>query len=109
MFRLLLILGLVGLLLTNPTTDEVRSQVMAHFAPQIGGGAGGAPLAQSGFPDAVAAVVGKQLPDVVQIERQNYFVLSIYKVAVVGPNSSSTVLPGCVIGIAKQAVPYDQC
>ena len=109
MIRLLLLLGIVGLVLTNPTTDEVRSQVMAHFAAQIGGASGGAPLAQSGFPDAVAAVVGKQMPDVVQIERQNYFVLSIYKVAIGGPNGGSAALPGCIIGIARQAIPYEKC
>ncbi len=109
MFRLLLILAAVGLLLTNPTTDEVRSQIIAHFMSQVGGGAGDAAVGQSGFPDAVASVLTDKMQGDLQIERQNYFLLSIFKVTAGGSNGNGTPLPGCVVGIARQAIPYDRC
>ena len=111
MFRLLLVLILIaaGLALTNPTTDDVRSQINAQFASQVSGTVGTAPIGQTGLPDAVTSLLTEKVQEELQIERKNYFVLSIFKVSVGGSNGGGTPLPGCLIGIAKQAIPYDKC
>jgi hypothetical protein len=39
-----------------------------------------------------------------QFERKDYYLFSIYKVSVGGQQT-----PGCLIGIAKQVIPYGNC
>ncbi len=111
MFRFLLfvlVVGAVALYLTNPTTDDVRAQINAQVATQTGAGvAVPAPDAPSGLPPAVGAAVSDKLQGEIQIERTNYYLFSVFKVSVGGAGGNQ--LPGCVIGIAKQALPYDKC
>jgi len=113
MFRFLLVvllLGAIGLALTNPTTDDVRAQVNARMAAPAGGAAGDiqTPGGQPGLPQAVTSALSDKLQGEVQIERTNYYLFSVYKVSL-GGQGAGTPVPGCLIGIAKQAVPYDKC
>ena len=116
MFRFLLfvlVVGAVGLYLTNPTTDDVRDKINAQVATQTGAGVAVAtPDAQpalppAALPPAVGAAVTDKVQGEIQIERTNYYLFSVFKVSVGG--ASGKQLPGCVIGIAKQALPYDKC
>ena len=105
MFRFLLVvlvLGAIGLALTNPTTDDVRALLNA----QAGSAAAAAPspAGQPGMPPALTAALTDKVQGEIQLERTNYYLLSLYKVSAGGKP-----LPGCVIGIAKQAIPYDKC
>ena len=56
----------------------------------------------------MATAVQDKVQGDIQIERTNYYLFSLYKVSV-GGASGGNPLPGCLIGIAKQAVPYDKC
>jgi hypothetical protein len=106
MFRFLLVvlvLGAIGLALTNPSTDDVRALLNA----QASGATGAIPSpagAQPGLPPALTSALTDKAQGEIQLERTNYYLLSLYKVSAGGKP-----LPGCVIGIAKQAIPYDKC
>ena len=110
MFRFLLVvlvLAAVGLYFTNPTTDDVRAQLNAQMALPAGTTAA-TPGMPAGLPPAVATAVQDKVQGDIQIDRTNYYLFSLYKVSV-GGASGGNPLPGCLIGIAKQAVPYDKC
>lgn len=138
MFRFLLfvlVVGGVALYFTNPTTDDVRAQLtqlggVPASAPvdlpagppasapddqsgippasapdaQIGIPPVGAPGDQPGMPTTAVPGLTDRLTGVVQLERKDYYLFSVYKVSAGGQQ-----LPGCLIGIAKQVVPYDKC
>jgi hypothetical protein len=102
MFRFLLfivVLAGAGLALTNPTVDDVRTKLDQQVASQTGGGG------DQGASQLVTSLLTKKVQGQVSIERKNYFFLSIFKVSVAGGKP----LPGCLIGIAYQAIPYDDC
>jgi hypothetical protein len=106
MFRFLLVvlvLGAIGLALTNPTTDDVRAQLNAQTT-----GAVPSPAGQPVVPQAVTSALTDKMQGEIQLERTNYYLFSLYKVSV-GGGTGGKQLPGCVIGIAKQAIPYDKC
>jgi hypothetical protein len=101
MFRFLLIvivLAGVGLALTNPTTEDVRAKLDSQLLSQLTGGASN-PVAEG-----LNSVLGNKAQEQIKLERTNYYVFSTYKVTLTGKT-----LPGCVIGIAQQAIPYDKC
>ena len=117
---IVLILAAIGLVLTNPTADDVREQINAQVAAQMGAGAlshaGGLP----GVPAELQAAASEKLQNQIYIDRKNYYLFSIFKVtiggnAVIGntpegvSHEGGQQLPGCLIGIAKQAIPYDKC
>jgi len=117
---IVLVLAAIGLALTNPTADDLREQINAQVAAQLGSGtlpaAGGLP----GLPAELTAVASEKLQNEITIDRQNYYLFSIFKITIggkdVGGNTPEGVnheggqqLPGCLIGIAKQAIPYDRC
>ena len=109
MFRFLLVvlvLGGIGLALTNPTTDDVRAQLNAQTSAAAG--AVQSPAAQPGMPQAVTSALTDKMQGEMQLERTNYYLFSLYKVSV-GGGTDAKQLPGCVVGIAKQAIPYDKC
>ena len=120
MFRFLLfvlVIGSVGLYLTNPTTAEVQGQLGGQLPPQLTG----APVPPGALPDVqqppvptpVAPGAPPAMPDVpaaiipqgeMQLDRKDYYLFSVYKITVGGQQ-----LPGCIVGIAKQAIPMTQC
>ncbi len=109
MFRFLLVvlvLGGIGLALTNPTTDDVRAKLAATTGGTVGDVQ--TPVAQPGMPQAVTSALTDKMQGEMQLERTNYYLFSLYKVSV-GGGTDAKQLPGCVIGIAKQAIPYDKC
>jgi hypothetical protein len=66
---------------------------------------------QGAAPEAPAAPDAPGMPAAMpsgdmQLERKDYYLFSVYKVTVGGQQ-----LPGCIVGIAKQAVPMtpDRC
>jgi hypothetical protein len=83
---------------------------------QSGSSPGAAPgMQQPPTPPAVAPGAPPAMPDVpaatipqgeMQLDRKDYYLFSVYKVTVGGQQ-----LPGCIVGIAKQAVPMtpDKC
>jgi hypothetical protein len=96
MFRfLLLVIVLAGaaLALTNPSTDDVQAKLDSNLLSQLGAGGGG-----------LTSMLGGQSQMKITLERTNYYILSTYKVKL-----GAQTLPGCIIGIAQQAVPYDKC
>jgi hypothetical protein len=56
----------------------------------------------------VAGAVSDKMQSQIQVSRTNYQLFSVFKVAV-GPAGNAHELPGCLVGIAKQAIPYDKC
>ena len=136
MLRFLLfviVVGAVGLYFTNPTTAEVQAQLGNQLPPQLTG----APMdpaapalppppdqpappaapdvQQPPEPPAVAPGAPPAMPDVpeakipageMQLDRKDYYLFSVYRVTVGGQQ-----MPGCIVGIAKQAVPMtpDKC
>ncbi len=125
MFRFLLfvlVVGGIALYFTNPTTAEVQAQLGGQLPPQLTGvpAAPAAPGDQPGMqqpptPPAVAPGAPPAMPDVpaatipqgeMQLDRKDYYLFSVYKATVGGQQ-----LPGCIVGIAKQAVPMtpDKC
>jgi hypothetical protein len=116
---LLLIIGAVVLYLTNPTTAEIQAQLGGQLPPQLTGAPSMptppldptdvqppvAPPVAPGDPPPMPDVPAAAIPDsAMQLDRKDYYLFSIYKVTVGGQT-----LPGCIIGIAKQAIPYDKC
>jgi len=108
---IVLILAAIGLAYTNPTTDDVRSQInvqaMAQLSPSMG-------------PAELRDLATDRLQSEIHIDRKDYYLFSIFKVtiggnAVIGntpegvSHEGGQQLPGCIIGIAKQAIPYDKC
>ena len=110
LFLFVLIAGAIALALTNPTTDDVRAQVNAQVASQTAAGVAQPVVGeQPGMPQAVTAAVSDKLQSQIQIARTNYYLFSIFKVSVGGEGTGGQQLPGCLIGVAKQAIPYDKC
>lgn len=115
---IVLILAAVGLAYTNPTTDDVRSQINAHAMAQLGPSTGGGNLPD--VPAELRDLATDKLQTEIYIDRKDYYLFSIFKVtiggnAVIGntpegvSHEGGQQLPGCIIGIAKQAIPYDKC
>jgi hypothetical protein len=125
-----IVVGAIALYFTNPTTEEVQAklngQVPAELTAAVPGAPGApsmpaapempappaapaampappadvlAPGAAPAGPDASAMAAGSM-----QLDRKNYYLFSIYKVTVGGQQ-----LPGCIIGVAKQAIPSTSC
>ena len=123
MFRFLLfvlVVGAIGLGLTNPTTDDVRAQINAKVEAQMGTGIVPPPAGSlPGIPPEIATAVTEQLQNQIYIDRKNYYLFSVFKVTVGGTAPAGNAeggahqggqqLPGCLIGVAKQAIPYDKC
>jgi hypothetical protein len=107
MFRfllLVLVVGSIALYFTNPSTDDVRTKLNGHLPAQMSGAPSGTPADQSSMPPSVPSAVLGKLQGEMQFERKDYYLFSVYKVSIGGNQ-----MPGCIIGIAKQAVPYDKC
>ncbi len=113
---IVLILAAIGLAYTNPSTDDVRSQINAHVAAQLAPSSAGGP----DMPAELKTLATDNLQSEVYIDRKDYVLFSIFKVtiggnAVIGntpegvSHEGGQQLPGCIIGIAKQAFPYDKC
>ena len=121
--------GSVLLYLTNPTTAEIQAQLGGQLPPEISGAPGvptdvpavpTAPLGPSDVQQPPTPPQGGEpggpppmMPDVpaatvpqseMQLDRKDYYLFSIYRVTVGGQQ-----LPGCIVGIAKQAVPMANC
>ena len=110
MFRfllLILVVGGIGLYFTNPSIEDVRTQIDAQVATQTSAGIA-MPDGQGGLPQAVSGAVSDRMQSQIQVSRTNYQLFSIFKVSI-GPEGNAHELPGCLIGIAKQAIPYDKC
>lgn len=112
MFRFLLfvlVVGGIALYFTNPSTDDVKAALNGQLPAQLSG-ATGVPADQFKVPEGAPSVPGMpaQVTDVVanemQFERRDYYLFSVYKVSIGGQQT-----PGCLIGVAKQVVPYAQC
>ena len=118
-----LVAGAVALYFTNPSTDEVRAKLGGQIpaamsappaAPDLPAPppAPDQPAPPAGMPAAppapdmpgVPPAVTDQLQGDMQFERKDYYLFSVYKISAGGHQ-----LPGCVIGIAKQVMPYDKC
>lgn len=100
MFRfllLVLILGGVALFFTNPDEAAVRAKLDQQAAGLTGAD-------KSGLPPAVTDMLTQKAQGKLTLTRENYYLFSVYKTSV-----GNTALPGCLIGVAGQAVPYDQC
>ena len=113
-----IVIGSAVLYLTNPTTAEVQAQLSG----QLPGGTPTVPAAPLGpadvqqppdVPPADPNGPPPQMPDIpaptvaqgdMQLDRQDFYLFSVYKVTVGGQQ-----LPGCVVGIAKQAIPMTSC
>lgn len=109
MLRFLLFVVVVGgiaLYFTNPSIDDVRGQLNAAATQSSTSVA--LPDGQSGFPQAVTGAVSDKMQSQIQVSRANYQLFSVFKVSV-GPAGNAHELPGCLVGIAKQAIPYDKC
>lgn len=116
---LLLIMGAVGLYYTNPTTQEARAKVKAEMLSQLGLPVGGVPSIP-GLPGEFGALASDRLTREIQLDRQDYYLFSVFKVTIGGSNATGATpegvspqggqqLPGCLIGVAAQVVPYDKC
>lgn len=114
----LVIVAAVALYFTNPNTDEVRAAINDYAASKIDAGIAGGNLPN--LPPQVGAAIGDKVNEQTFIQRQNYYLFSVYHVTmggqdVPGATPETTTheggqqLPGCLIGIAKQAIPYDKC
>ena len=105
MFRFLLIVLVatgIGLALTNPTPDEIRAKLDSQLISQLGASAGA--VTQDPVGQTVTTLLGDKVQSQVLLERRNYYLLSLYRVSIGGRE-----LPGCIIGIANQALPYSSC
>lgn len=112
----LLILVAIGLASTNPTTDDVRGLIEAQVAAKFGPPVDSLP----GVPADLSTAVSDKLKSEIYIDRKDYYLFSVFKVTVGGnyaigntpdgvSHEGGQQLPGCIIGIAKQAIPYDKC
>lgn len=112
------VLVAVGLYFTNPSTEEVRAQLNDFAMSKVDAGVASGQL--PGLPPQVGAAIGDKVSGQTFITRKDYYLFSIYHVTVGGqdvpgatPDTTSheggQQLPGCLIGIAKQAIPYDKC
>lgn len=104
MFRfivLVLVLAAGGLAYTNPTEDVVRAKLNEGVA-----GMSGMSQSGGGVPDILNSALAQKAQGKLGLTRQNYYLFSLYKVSVAG---SAVQMPGCLIGIAGQAIPYDKC
>lgn len=104
MFRfllLVLIAGAVGLYFTNPKEEEVRAKVDSGLLSQLGPTG---PATSNPVGGAVTSMLTDKVQGQVALARTDYYLASTYKVTVGGKQ-----LPGCLIGIAKQVLPYDKC
>jgi hypothetical protein len=130
-----IVVGAVALYFTNPTTEDVQAKLNGQVPAELTAAMPSAPGAPSvpaapdmpappappadmpappaGVPappaDAPgAAPAAPEMPAVpggaMQLDRKDYYLFSIYKVTVGGQQ-----LPGCIIGVAKQAVPSTHC
>jgi len=126
-----IVVGAVALYFTNPTTEEVQAKLNGQVPAELMAVAPGAPGAPS-MPSAPAPSAAPEMPappagmptppatpgapsepvaapavmpsGAMTLERKDYYLFSVYKITVAGQQ-----LPGCIIGIAKQAVPSTNC
>ena len=99
----LILVGAVALYFTNPSTDDVKAALNGQLPAQLSG-ATGVPADQFNVPAGVPSSVTDTIAGEMQLDRSNYYLFSVYKVSIRGQQT-----PGCLIGDAKQVVPYDKC